>query len=263
MARSRQVSLRRSTLAWTRAQRSGPLWGLVVDDHAFGPVYRLPAQLAGLQAEIHVLVAVPVGLVEAAGQVQDLPSDQQAGAGDDLHDLGPCGAAVVGGLALGRVDPFEDRLAALAVIHQGDAGVLDRAVGVEQSAADDADLGIPVQGRNQGIEPAWGDFHVVVQEQDVATGRAGGAQIAALGEAAILGIDQTAQPPVRLLFGQPVGAAVAGPVVDHDQLPGGGHGVRIERGHAGARQVQLVVDRHDDGDVRALGSRTGHDTSLG
>jgi hypothetical protein len=64
----------------------------------------------------------------------------------------------------GAVVARQERIVHLFVAAENDARVLDRAVGVEQFAADRADGGVGFQRGNERIEPARARFGVVVEE---------------------------------------------------------------------------------------------------
>src|SRR3712207_8259556 len=102
---------------------------------AFVTVMDLVAPLAEAQTQVNVFEAVEEGGVEAPGLLERLPSEENRGRGHDLEAAG----FVYGGMISGEAGVEMPGVEVLANHH---AGVLDRAVGVEQLAADGGRAGV-------------------------------------------------------------------------------------------------------------------------
>ncbi len=229
--------------------------GLVVDDHALGPVDHQTARLAQAQAEVDVLVAVPIGGIEAAQGLEHLAAHGHDRGGDRLQALGPGAGRIVGGLRVADVQARQVAAAVLAaVLHQDHAPMLDGAVGVEQARAHGAHPRVQVQGVHQGIEPARGDLGVVVQEEQVPAPGRGGALVAGGGEPGVGLVGHRAQTPGGRGLAQPGGGAVGRGVVHHDHLERRGRRRPLQGVQAGPGQLQAAVHGDDDGHVGAARS---------
>ena len=115
-------------------------------------VAHLEAQVADLEAQVDVLIAVPVARVEALDFLEQAPADEQARAGHGLEIARPVDVRKL--RVAVREQVIRRDAALLGVAHDGDAAVLQRAVRIQQPRAHDAHVGLALQDLDQRIEPS-------------------------------------------------------------------------------------------------------------
>src|SRR5580704_9195393 len=133
----------------------------VVDQRRKGCVDDPPAAGTGAQAEIDVVIDDVVSLIKPAEGIELAAAYQEASAGN-RNDIARRQrqakiAEIVFGGEAERMSP--------AARHPKYAGVLDFAVGIEQTSANDTNFGL-LGIFKQRVEPPWFDnFHVIVEKQ--------------------------------------------------------------------------------------------------
>ena len=130
---------------------------------------------------------------------------------------------------------------------EGDARVLDTAIGVEKPCPDCTDFGS--QGvTDEFLKPKGGDdFHIVVQECEYASTGVGGTEVLDCGviEGAVVGEDADIRMGIELTqVGQ--GVWIGGLVVDDQNFPGRVMGAVEDAFDTGAEDGVLVTGRDQD-----------------
>ena len=231
-----------------------------MDDHAGRFIDGQPAEFLKTQAQVGILATVPVFLVEAARLVETGFAHQHAGGGDGLINAALIDHGKVGFFA--REQMKGEQGIVVPAIGQRDAGVLDRAIGIEKFASHGGHGGVAVGQGKERSEPVGLRLGVVVEKQTIAAAGGAGALIAGFGETGVFRIEHGAQGEVERLgdadrdehFGRRV---VREPVVGGDVVRDGfaqAHGRLL-----GAQEIRRAVGRaviHDD-DFVARGGGVG------
>ena len=224
------------------------------DVHALRPREEddLPAGLAEAVRPVRLLAEEEERLVERADLLDRLAPHEHAGAHQELrlaHLL------VVEPARVERVQRLRARreLAEEEVLgrepperREAPHRPLQRAVGVEQPRPDDRGVRALVGEGDEPAQRALGQPRVRVQDQEVAARRLLDPTVPAGGQADVLLLDHAR---VRELLADDVGAAVAGAVVDDDDL------LAAHALEAALDPRQRVVGDDDDGRVRHTGAR--------
>ncbi|MNS32309.1 hypothetical protein D3C72_643880 [compost metagenome] len=215
----------------------------VVDDR-LGGVAHLATQEPHAQAQIDVLVAVAVALVEAAGHLEVRPADEQACAGDHVQLTRN---VHLGGVGRG---PQIHVIGHHALI-EGHAGMLDLVVDrVEQLGAHHRHGRIGLGRAYQCLEPPRHRQRVVVQQHHVTAASGLGALVAGGGEAQVLRVADDRD--VAFQAGEQTARAVGGGVVDENHLEELAGGVGDQGLQAELGELDPVEDGNDDRGERRL-----------
>ena len=227
---------------------------LVVRQHAGRLVHQQPPVRLQPEAQVHVFIPVPVALVEAAGLDERGRSHEQARGGERLVTPALVRVGRVGCGAVMDV-PGHERVVGHAVVHDHHPGMLQRAVREQQLAADRTRFRAQVQHPHEWLQPAGVRLRVVVQEQHIGRVRRRGAEIARTREAEVVVVSQQAH--VVAARADVIRGAVRGTVVHDDDLRHPLRRVLRQGVETGARQLELVEHRNDDGHARFRHSRGG------
>ena len=220
---------------------------LVMDDDARGREHDLAPGVPDLEAQVDVLAAVHEGFVEATVLAKDLGADEHAGGGDRAQLEAP----VAGVRRLPRVQvQRRDRLR--PGVSEDHAAVLDRAVGIEQLAADHRDRRIGLYLGDHRRQPARRGLGVIIEKEQVLAGGQRRALVRGPREPQVGGVARKADV---VQAGQLLRGLVAGGVVDDDHLVGDLARVLGDRQQALPGQLPFVENGDDDRDRRREGGR--------
>ena len=223
--------------------------GFVVNDRDVAEVEIAVAAPQRFAAERGVVERDLEMFVEPADLLEQRAADGDAGASQGGHFARDAGKAEIAGGVRGEAD---EAVAGDAADAEDDAGVLDRAVRIEQLGADDADPGRP-RPPGHGLQPAGlDDFGVVVEEQQHILGGGGGGDVVEMGVVERARVADDLDLLVAAETVQQVeGVRLVGAVVDDDEvdLVGRVGGDAADAVDAGAEQGGVVARRDDDGDA--------------
>ena len=200
----------------------------------------LVASLAHLEGEIGILEIhrFEVGR-QAAHLVPDPAGGHQGGTrqGIGLARVAEPGIPGVGAVAV---------IPGISAVPDDAARILQLAIGVKQLGPGQPNVVEPLEGVEQGIEPAHRRFGVVVEQRDVFAACLGHTGIAGADEALRLGVvDDPDARDDAFQFGRFVGRGV----VDHDDLEAGLVVRDQKRRKRVIRDLDLVVGGHDHADL--------------
>ena len=222
----------------------------MVDHHRRGHETDAEAGPRGFQAQRHVFGVHEVVGAEAADGFERRTLDHQAGAGDGIDAAGLPARAQQ---RLFAPQPRARKPAAQpgAIEHlvedgrkRAHAGVLNRAVAVEQLGADDRRVRGVHQLPVQRLDGRADHLGVRVQEQQhLAARQLDGRVVGTCKTEVLLGLDEA---HLRMLLAQHLGAAVERTRVDHDDLDLQGAHARRDRCERLAQELTGVPVHDDD-----------------